>query len=174
MPHKLFLLTCILFSLNVFSQPADKLFIEAAISKLQHAKSYTLQVAEAMPENKYDFKPAREEMNFREQLLHLADNLEWLTSAYLLKVSDTLMESDKKKQKKEEVIAVVTRAYDNTLYALTHFNPEHLADTVSFFAGPMNKLQIINLISDHQTHHRAQMIVYLRLNGIRPPGYVGW
>ncbi|MHA4811387.1 DinB family protein [Flavitalea flava] len=174
MPRHLFFLLCALFSQNAFSQSADKLFMDAAISKLQHAKAYTLKVAEAMPKSKYDFKPTVEEMNFAEQLLHLAENLDWLTSGYLLKGADTLKESDKKKQKKEEIIAVVTRAYDNALYALAHFNPEHLADTVSFFAGPMNKLQIINLINDHQTHHRAQMIVYLRLNGLKPPDYVGW
>jgi uncharacterized damage-inducible protein DinB len=38
----------------------------------------------------------------------------------------------------------------------------------------MNKLQILNLLNDHQTHHRAQLIVYLRINGIKPPDYVGW
>jgi uncharacterized damage-inducible protein DinB len=38
----------------------------------------------------------------------------------------------------------------------------------------MNKLQIINLINDHQTHHRAQLLVYLRLKGVKPPEYVGW
>jgi len=24
------------------------------------------------------------------------------------------------------------------------------------------------------THHRGQLVVYLRLNGILPPNYVGW
>ncbi|WP_374662973.1 DinB family protein [Parasegetibacter sp. NRK P23] len=38
----------------------------------------------------------------------------------------------------------------------------------------MSKLQIINLLSDHQTHHRGQLLVYLRLCGLTPPKYVGW
>lgn len=41
-------------------------------------------------------------------------------------------------------------------------------------AGRMSKLQFINLLNDHQTHHRGQMMVYLRLNGIQPPEYMGW
>lgn len=169
-----FLLLYILLSLNSFSQPVGKLFMDAAISKLQHSKVYTLEVAEAMPANKYEFKPTKEEMNFAEQLLHLAQNLDWLTSQYLLKESSPFKEPATEKYQKEEVIATVTKAYDYAFNVLTHFDISHLADTVDFFAGPLNKLQIINLINDHQTHHRAQMIVYLRLNGIKPPAYDGW
>ncbi|RYY32777.1 MAG: hypothetical protein EOP46_18130 [Sphingobacteriaceae bacterium] len=76
--------------------------------------------------------------------------------------------------KKEEIIQVIKNTYAFAIGALKSFEVTHLADTVSFFAGPKTKLQIINLISDHQTHHRAQMIVYLRLNSIKPPDYVGW
>ncbi|OYY03206.1 MAG: DinB family protein, partial [Sphingobacteriia bacterium 35-40-5] len=35
-------------------------------------------------------------------------------------------------------------------------------------------VQFLNLIQDHQTHHRAQLIVYLRLNMLNPPNYTGW
>ncbi|MCU0354066.1 MAG: DinB family protein [Cytophagales bacterium] len=29
-------------------------------------------------------------------------------------------------------------------------------------------------MENHIIHHRGQAIVYLRLKGIRPEGYVGW
>ena len=45
---------------------------------------------------------------------------------------------------------------------------------VDFFAGPKTRSQIIQLVDDHHTHHRAQLIIYLRLLGIKPPRYVGW
>lgn len=38
----------------------------------------------------------------------------------------------------------------------------------------LNKIQFLNLIQDHQTHHRAQLLVYLRLNNLTPPRYSGW
>jgi uncharacterized damage-inducible protein DinB len=28
------------------------------------------------------------------------------------------------------------------------------------------------MIADHITHHRGQMLVYMRLNGLKPPRYV--
>jgi hypothetical protein len=31
-----------------------------------------------MPEDKYDYKPREREMSFKEQLLHIQDNMNWL------------------------------------------------------------------------------------------------
>ncbi|MEO6721401.1 MAG: DinB family protein [Ferruginibacter sp.] len=164
-----------LFSLNTATaQKIDSLFLDAAISKLQNSKEYTLKVANGMPEEKYGFKPVPEEMSFGEQLLHIAANLNWLTSSYITSSKSPVTKAATQVQKKEEIIQVLSNTYDFAIGALKSFEATHLADTVSFFAGPKTKLQIINLIGDHQTHHRAQMIVYLRLNGIKPPEYVGW
>jgi len=51
---------------------------------------------------------------------------------------------------------------------------ENLDEKVDFFAGEKNKLQILNLLQDHVTHHRGQLAVYLNLKGIKPPAYTGW
>lgn len=75
---------------------------------------------------------------------------------------------------KDSILGILNRAYDYALRALETFNPSELGKMESFFTGPMNRLQIINLINDHQTHHRAQLLVYLRMKGIKPPAYVGW
>lgn len=165
----------LLFALNTATaQKRDTLFLDAAITKLQNSKEYTLKVANKMPEEKYGFKPVPDEMSFGEQLLHIAANLNWLTSSYITSSKSPVTKAATQVQKKGEIIQVLSNTYDLAIAALKSFEATHLADTVSFFAGPKTKLQIINLISDHQTHHRAQMIVYLRLNGIKPPGYVGW
>jgi uncharacterized damage-inducible protein DinB len=163
------------FAINTATaQKIDSLFLDAAITKLQNSKEYTLKVANLMPEEKYGFKPVPDEMSFGEQLLHISANLGWLTSSYITNSKSPVTKIATQVQKKEEIIQVLNKTYEYAIGALKSFKASHLADTVSFFAGPKTKLQIINLISDHQTHHRAQMIVYLRLNGIKPPEYVGW
>ena len=170
----LFLLLFLFITHAVTAQKIDSLFLDAAITKLQNSKEYTLKVANMMPEEKYGFKPVPDEMSFGEQLLHISANLNWLTSSYITNSKSPVTKAATKVQKKEELIQVLNETYDFAIDALKQFVVSHLADTVSFFAGPKTKLQIINLISDHQTHHRAQMIVYLRLNGIKPPEYIGW
>ncbi len=164
----------LLASLSIRAQTLEAAFLNAHISKLKNAKAYTLQVARSMPTDKYDYKPSPEEMLFGRQLLHISENLCWLTSSYLTHNKNPLTAAESKLTSKEEIITVVAKAYDFAIDALQDFPAQSLMDTVKFFAGPMNKLQIINLVQDHQTHHRGQLMVYLRLNGIKPPDYVGW
>ena len=161
-------------SLSSFGQLTEEAFLNAHISKLKNAQAYTLKVARSMPAGKYDYKPSPEEMLFSRQLLHISETLCWLTSSYLTSNKNPLTAAEGKLTSKEEIIAVVTKAYDFAIDALQNFAPNTLTDRVQFFAGPLNKLQIINLVQDHQTHHRGQLMVYLRLNGIKPPEYVGW
>ncbi|MDT8346268.1 MAG: DinB family protein, partial [Flavobacteriaceae bacterium] len=49
-----------------------------------------------------------------------------------------------------------------------------LSEKVNFFAGEKTKIQILNLLHDHVTHHRGQLVVYLNLKEIKPPRYTGW
>ncbi|MBS1541912.1 MAG: DinB family protein [Bacteroidetes bacterium] len=169
-----FLASFIFLSHFLCAQSIDSLFLQAAIQKLNHAKEYTLKVAALMPDDRYSFRPSHDEMNFAEQLLHLSQNLGWLASSYLKHEQNPITKSDLKVHRKDSVIMIVNKTYAYAIDAMISFPSSQLKDHVTFFAGPMTKLQIINLINDHQTHHRAQLLVYLRMNRIKPPDYVGW
>ena len=162
------------FSLFASAQNNDSLFIASALTKLKNSKDYTLKVADLMPEHQYGFRPTKEEMSFGEQLLHICSNLGWLSSSYLSTGNNPVSKDDSKLKSKVSIRQVVTRTYDYAIAVLNQFSASNLSDTVKLFAGPMSKLQIINLLSDHQTHHRGQLLVYLRLCGLTPPKYVGW
>ena len=164
----------LLLNSTLHAQNTDSLFLRASIVKLVHAKEYTIHVAELMPSEKYSFRPVAGEMTFGEQLLHLSENMKWLCSSYLDSAGISISKIDKPYATKECIITYLGEIYSYAINVLQKFDPAHLPDSVSFFAGPMNKLQIINLLNDHQTHHRAQLLVYLRLNGFKPPDYVGW
>ncbi|MDE3253496.1 MAG: DinB family protein [Bacteroidota bacterium] len=156
------------------AQNTSDLFMQASLQKLKNAYRYTLSVAEQMPEDKYGFKPVEAEMNFGAQLLHLSANMGWLCSSYLGGKDNPVTKADAQLTRKTDILAVLKKAYQFAIVTLQQYDPAHLGDSVHFFAGPMTQLQIINLLNDHQTHHRAQMLVYERLNGIKPPDYVGW
>ncbi|MDP3665236.1 MAG: DinB family protein [Sediminibacterium sp.] len=169
-----YLIVGLLLNFSVLAQKNDSLFLIAAVAKMQHAKEYSIKVANLMPEEKYLFQPINGEMSFGEQLVHLSQNIGWLCTSYLGGLENPVKKTDLKVWKKEEIVTVLNSTYDYAIYTLQHLAPARLSDKVSFFAGPLNKLQIVNLLNDHQTHHRAQILVYLRLNGIKPPDYIGW
>ena len=157
---------------TVKAQSADSLQVQLA-RKWVNSKTYALKLAALMPEEDYDFKASPEEMSFREQLLHIADNITWLSSTYLL-VSGPAKRTTTQKLSKAEVLKVLGNAYDFGLRAHMIMSVGQLDEKVKFFAGPMTRRQILILMHDHQTHHLGQLVVYLRLKGVKPPEYVGW
>ncbi|GAC1419347.1 MAG: hypothetical protein NVSMB67_09320 [Flavisolibacter sp.] len=149
----------------------DSLLSELSI-KWANAKDYSLKIAELMPETEYNFKPVQDEMSFKEQLLHIRDNILWLSLSYLL-VKGSNEKKDLKNMSKVDVIKSLRNAYDEGLKA-HNISSDQLNEIVNFFAGPKTKRQILILMHDHQAHHVGQLIVYLRLKGIKPPEYIGW
>jgi uncharacterized damage-inducible protein DinB len=147
--------------------------MEIFLEKWQNSKIYLVEIAKAMPEEKYNFKPTAREMSFGEQLIHIKGNMDWLGTTYF-----TSNKFDKKKDEKiyskKEIISMLEVSFDKVYEVIKNTKPEALKDKVEFFAGPKTKLQILNLLQDHVSHHRGQLIVYLNLNGIKPPSYVGW
>ena len=91
----------------------------------------------------------------------------------------TYFEADIKDEKvensnKEALLKSISTSFDAVKNAVIKTPDSTLVDKVDFFAGKKTKLQILNLLQDHVTHHRGQLIVYLNLNNIKPPKYVGW
>lgn len=166
------LLAFLLVSGTVQAQSGDSLLVQLS-RKWANAKVYALKMAEQMPEEAYDYRPAPEVMTFKEQLLHTADNMRWLSASFLLSGAPKAG-SDKVKMNKAATIQFLSEAYDLALSAQQNLSGKQLDEVVPFFAGPLTRRQIVLLLHDHQTHHVGQVILYLRMKGIAPPAYVGW
>jgi hypothetical protein len=143
------------------AQSRDSLMVQLS-RKWVHSKAYALKMAELMPEQNYNFKPVPAEMSFKEQLLHIADNMQWLSSSYLF-VTIPKAKIDTAHLTKAAVLKILSDAYDAGLLAHQQLSVAQLDEKVKFFAGPMTRRQIL-----------GQLIVYLRLKGVQPPEYIGW
>ncbi|MCB0641724.1 MAG: DinB family protein [Phaeodactylibacter sp.] len=142
--------------------------------KWGNAFEYTFEVAELMPEDAYSYKPTPEQKTFREQLLHILQNAVWLCSSYLggSPFEKNLEPAD---QSKAELLVLIQETFAYTNAVLEKVSPEMLEEEVSFFTDKVQrKGQILTLLNDHHTHHRGQLLIYLRLNDIKPPKYRGW
>lgn len=147
--------------------------ISAFLLKWENSKDYLLKIAESMPEENFNFKPTERQMSFQEQLLHIRGNMVWLSEKYF--VDENFVKSEKVDPKtKAEIIQELSKSFDKVYEIIKNVPLTELTTQVDFFAGPKSKLQILNLMQDHVTHHRAQIIVYLNLNNIEPPKYSGW
>jgi uncharacterized damage-inducible protein DinB len=60
-------------------------------------------------------------------------------------------------------------SYDYVITVLQGMTAEQLQETVKGGGKELPKYVLINKAFEHQTHHRGQAVVYLRLKGVTPP-----
>lgn len=143
----------------------------AFLEKWDNSRDYIIAIAASMPEESFNFKPMPREMSFMEQLSHIVENIDWISTKYFdaekRKASDITSDKDR-------TIANLKMSFKLSRLAIKNTDEDDLEDVVGFFAGPKSKFQLLNLLQDHVTHHRGQLVVYLNLMEIEPPAYVGW
>lgn len=147
--------------------------------KWEGSLDYTLEALALVSEEELDFRPTADQMTLREQFLHMATNVYFLTGRYVHAPADFDLAATRGSLDKEATAAVLAEtirtAFDFGATACRALAPGELDEPApEFFAGPRSKRAVLNLIQDHATHHRAQILVYLRLLGHTPPRYRGW
>lgn len=147
---------------------------QAHVSKLEHAQKYTTSVLHLFDDSLLLFKPTEDEMTVSQQITHLCQNIVWLSGLLSEKKEVPFRISKEKKYTKIELLELISTAYTFGIEAMRSLSEASLFNTTEVANNKLNKIQLLNLIQDHQTHHRAQLLVYLRLNGIKPPSYTGW
>lgn len=177
MKHLLILTTVMLFSSAtspLFAQ--SNIFIEDYLERLENSRKYLILVAEMMPEDKYNFRATQESLTFAENLLHIGFAVDWHSQSLLGGresrdwKTDTIFKANNKS--KEEMIATIDKTFDEAINLIKAFDTTQLNNKLDYFGLNRSKRQIFLLLADHITHHRGQMLVYLRLNELVPPRYV--
>lgn len=146
---------------------------EVAVNDWKRAKAYTKEYLEAMPESEYGLKPTNEIRSFAEQMLHLTDLNYALASAangkkslyQLGELEETSMDKSK-----ASITNIVLNGYDFVIDAVKDILPEKLREPIKVFGHfEMSRAAALAKCFEHQTHHRGQTTIYLRLAGISPP-----
>ena len=140
------------------------------------SKQFTLDVANAMPADSYNFKPNPDEMTFAEQLAHIA-----VGNAFRFQQITGIrapFDPDPSKTPpldKQSVTTMLAQSFDYVIVVLPQITPEQLRRTWHIpswkpRSDPDGRSMILNMFV-HTAHHRAQCEVYLRAKGIKPPDY---
>jgi uncharacterized damage-inducible protein DinB len=126
--------------------------------------------AEAMPEDKYGFKPTPPQQSFGERLMHVAGIDVKIVSTLGGKTPAPAINLQAKT--KAEILTALRQANDYGAAVLKEFNDQQLNDRVASlpFLGPTaSRLRVINFSMSHSQDIYGQLAVYLRLSGITPP-----
>jgi uncharacterized damage-inducible protein DinB len=141
----------------------------------QRSGKYLLDVAEAMPSDLYAYQPSEDVFTFGEQLMHIAANLYWLNATYISGDEVVDLDLDINGKSKVDIISDLREAIAQVDMSYQRLQAGEDDEAVMLFGRvEADKKRVFMLMRDHITHHRGQLVVYLRLNGILPPDYIGW
>jgi uncharacterized damage-inducible protein DinB len=139
-------------------------------------RAHVLALAQAVPEEKYAWRPSPGVRSFQEVFLHIA-----LANGLLLNVAggqpkDTLAKQieentagEKAPATKAQVIEKLRASFDTVQQALETARPGGLSRDVDFFGTATTQRGVLTSIDTHIAEHLGQAIAYARMNGIVPP-----
>jgi len=142
------------------------------VDEFTRAKAYTKAYLDAMPEDGYALKPTPIMRTFAQQMLHLADGGYFLTGIATGKENPMGKDYSAEKtvpQTKEATTKAVMDSYDYVIAALKAMTPEQLQESVKFANKDFTRYELFGKAFEHQTHHRGQTTVYIRMKGVTPP-----
>ncbi|HEU0173869.1 MAG TPA: DinB family protein [Blastocatellia bacterium] len=151
--------------------PADP--IATLVADWTRARDYTKEYLEAMPEDGVGLKPTPEIRSFAEQMLHLANaNFAFAsaaTGAANPQQGKNLEKMDEYKTK-AALTKIVMESYDFVINSVKGLDAKKMDEPIKLFGREMTRAVALNKGFEHQTHHRGQTTIYLRLKGVTPPG----
>lgn len=131
-------------------------------------------LANAMPADKFDFKPTPAQQSFGERVLHAAQvNLMLLQG---LGAKTPAPSIDMKATSKSASMDALQRVGEYGTAVIKELGEQGLLARIDapgptkFFMGPqLSRLRVIYFLMTHSQDTYGQLVVYARLNGITPP-----
>jgi uncharacterized damage-inducible protein DinB len=166
---KLFTTLCLLLGMLPFAQAQTSM--EDMTKEWERAKAYTKEYLDAMPESGYALKPTPEMRSFAEQMLHGTDaNYGFASAATGEKNPVSDLEKTTTDKSKENITKLVMASYDFVINGIKKMAPAQAGEKIKVFGRfDMSRGMALAKCFEHQTHHRGQTTVYLRLAGAKPP-----
>lgn len=139
----------------------------------ERGKAYTIEYLNTMPADKYTFKANDSIRSFAQQMLHLSQGNAFLISTALGEQLPSWLNNDPEHkpaaENKDSVMYYVTTSYDYAINAVKNCDIKKWGERKKIFSFEETTFAMLNKAFEHQTHHRSQTTIYIRLQGIKPP-----
>jgi len=129
----------------------------------------TLAAIDAMPADKFSYKPTPDQSTFAHLVIHITESNNGLC-AKVADVPAPKVEELKETDSKDKLLAAAKASFDFCTDALGKMDDTKLGDSVELFGGRQfpRAMGALGLASGWADHYAAAAM-YLRLNGILPP-----
>ncbi len=166
-----FVLSALAFKAYDYKMEATK---KTMVADWTRAKAFTLEYIAAMPDEGINYRPTDSVKTFAEQMLHIA-SANMGIAAQALGVVPPIedvrgLEKNESYKTKEALTKVVGQGYDFVISSLEAASADKLQTQIKLFGQfDVSAQSALQKAFEHQTHHRGQAAVYIRMQGVSPP-----
>jgi uncharacterized damage-inducible protein DinB len=127
------------------------------------------RTAEAMPEDKWNYKSTDAQRTFAQQVMHIVQIDQKLLGG--LGGKTPAPQINLKAESKADVLAALRQSLEYGQAVIKEFDDQGLLERVPgmFLGASASRVRLINFSMSHSQDVYGQMVVYLRLNGVVPP-----
>jgi hypothetical protein len=159
---------CCLTATGAAQDPATPVS-DALRAIAQRAGKNLVAAAEAMPAEKYGFKPTPAQMSVGEIVVHLAGGNDYLCST-IGGVPAPKRSEVTRGASKETLVGRLRETFQFCEVTLAKVNDSDLGTKVPFFGNrEVSRAQAMFAAVEDWGDHYSQLAIYLRLNGLLPP-----
>jgi len=130
----------------------------------------TIAAVDAMPADKFSYKPSADQMTFGHLVAHMVE-ANYLLCSKASAVPAPKVEEVKDTDSKDKLVAALKASFDFCTDALGKMDDSKLGETTE--GGPggqqLSRARFALGIASNWADHYAEAAMYLRLNGILPP-----
>ena len=133
--------------------------------------SRVLSLAEAMPADKYSWRPEEEVMSVEEVYTHIARyNFYYLKSSLGISAPDDVdIDNIESITGKENVVSILERSIEHVKESMKEMPVSKLHDETMMYGRTVNGQAVLMQLITHKSEHVGQSIAYARMNGVTPP-----
>ena len=155
---------------SLWAQTPTTTIAKEMVAGLQRASNDVIDIAEAMPAEKYSYRPTPQQMSFAEIQVHLANEgndelcgkLTGIAVPQRAKVDTTAT--------KEQLVTRLKETFGFCETALAKLDDSKLSSPIQLFGpNPFSQAAAIMITVGDWADHYSQEANYLRLNGVLPP-----
>jgi uncharacterized damage-inducible protein DinB len=156
---------------------------QSLLGEFDHEIVGTRKTLERLPEGKFDFKPHEKSPTMGWLAGHVAHMTQWGTMTCTTESVDLAAPEYRERPPQPKTAQEAVAAFDKTSAefraALEHTTDEQMMQPWTLKKGDqvlftMPRVAVLRgMVFNHLIHHRAQLTVYLRMNGVPVPALYG-
>ncbi|HEX7357604.1 MAG TPA: DinB family protein [Ignavibacteriaceae bacterium] len=154
-------------SANVKFSGDEPVFVKEFIGQMDFVKGRLMQLAEAMPDEKYNWTPAEGVRTVGEVYVHAAEANFYLVTVMMGTKPD--MNQKKSDTDKKTALAMIEKSIDAVKEAAAKLTEDDLNREVEAFGMKFSLRNFMITMLNHNHEHLGQSIAYARMNGVVPP-----